>query len=214
MYRYSNSQFSNLLTVFGGIRVGTLHDFRKSEHKKGIADPKEGKKIVEHRISKEIVTIGDTSSKTARAAEAFNAIGGDGSVVSLENVTFQKTFDSPDFFVLCSSYGKSLSVMKEFEGADTCVQVHNPEAFYRELTVLLNSVTPVVFMGVERVNYRSRTEDWDGSSWGENPALIKEPMFSEQKEVRAIWVPKFNQPIEPQILGSVELARSCRKITI
>ncbi len=213
MYRYSNSQFSNLLTVFGGIRVGTLHDFRNSEHKKGIADPQEGKKTVEHRIGNETITLGDRSSKTARAAEDFNIIGGSGSV-SFENVTFAKQFNSPDFFVLCSSYEKSTSVMSQFEGADTCVQIHNPMVFYSELTTLLNSVTPVVFLGVHRVTYKERVEMWNGTSWGADPTLIKEPEFSLQKEVRAIWAPKFRQSIEPQILGSVRLGRACRNIAI
>ncbi len=44
MYRYTNSCYNKLLLNMGCIRVGTLHDFRKSEHKKGIADPQEGKK--------------------------------------------------------------------------------------------------------------------------------------------------------------------------
>jgi len=65
MYRYSNSKFSNILTVLGGIRVGTLHDFRNSEHKKGIADPLEGKKTVVHRIMNETIILGDRFSKTA-----------------------------------------------------------------------------------------------------------------------------------------------------
>ncbi|MFS1506285.1 hypothetical protein BCU13_023365 [Vibrio lentus] len=213
MYRYSNSQFSNLLTIFGGIRVGTLHDFRNSEHKKGIADPQEGKKRVEHHIDNETISIGDRASKTARAAEEFRVIGGSG-VISFENVTFSKEFDSKDFFVLCSSYEKSHAVMSEFEGADTCVQIQDPFSFYSEITKLLNSVTPVVFLGVHQVTYKDRIEEWNGTSWGADPALIKEPGFSQQKEVRAIWAPKFNQSIEPQILASIELGKACKKITI
>ncbi|NOH19111.1 hypothetical protein [Vibrio cyclitrophicus] len=213
MYRYSNSQFSHLLTIFGGIRVGTLHDFRNSEHKKGIADPQEGKKRVEHQIDKETISIGDRASKTARAAEEFNIIGGSG-VVSFKNVTFSKEFDSKDFFVLCSSYEKSRSVMSEFEGADTCVHILDPFSFYRELTILLNSVTPVVFLGVHQVTYKERIEQWNGTSWGADPTLIKELEFSLQKEVRAIWAPKFNQPIEPQILASIKLGKACQKIVI
>ncbi|MCJ2376416.1 hypothetical protein LNL84_06160 [Vibrio sp. ZSDZ34] len=213
MYRYSINQFSSLLTVFGGIRVGTLHDFRKSEHKRGIADPQEGKKTVQHCIDKETITIGDRSSKTARAAKEFNIIGGSGTA-TFENVTFSKTFNSPDFFILCSSYEKSKSVMSQFEGADTCVQITDPLSFYKELTILLNSITPVVFLGVHRVTYKERIEEWNGTSWGADPTLLKEPEFSKQKEVRAIWAPKYRQPITPQILGSVDLAKTCRKIAI
>ncbi|BDO06923.1 hypothetical protein [Aeromonas caviae] len=213
MYRYSNSKFSNLLTVLGGVRVGTLHDFRKSEHKKGIADPQEGKKTVVHRIGSETIVLGDRSSKTAMAVEAFNVIRGSG-VVAFENVIFSQSFDSPDFFVLCSSYEKSASVMSQFEGADTCVHIHDPIGFYRELTTLLNLITPVVFLGVHKVIYRDRIEPWNGTSWGADPTLIKEHEFSPQKEVRAIWAPKFRQPIKPQVIGSVKLGRTCRQIPI
>ncbi|HCE1608295.1 hypothetical protein L1D18_15015 [Vibrio parahaemolyticus] len=213
MYRYSNSEYSNLLTVFGGIRVGTLHDFRRSEHKRGIADPQEGKKSVEHHIISDTIQLGDKNNINARAVSAFNAIGGSGQV-TLKNVGFSRSFDSPDFFILCSAYEKSKTVMHQFDGADSCVQIYNPMKFYRELTYLLNSITPVYFHGVHRVTYKGRKEKWDGHSWGIDPALIKENEFDQQKEVRAIWVPKFGQEISPQILGSVKLASACKPVEL
>lgn len=213
MYRYSNDKFSKLLTVLGGVRVGTLHDFRNSEHKKGIADPQEGKKTIEHRIMNETITLGDKSSKTAMAVEAFNILKGS-ETVTFENIALARNFDSPDFFVLCSSYERSASVMSQFEGANTCVYIHDPISFYSELTELLNSITPVVFLGIHKVIYGERIEPWDGYSFGIHPALIKEIEFYPQKEFRAIWAPKFRQPIKPQVFGSVKLGRACRQISI
>lgn len=42
MYRYSRKCYNDLLLNLGGIRVGTLHDFRRSELGAGISDPEEG----------------------------------------------------------------------------------------------------------------------------------------------------------------------------
>lgn len=213
MYRYSNIKFNSLMTTFGVVRVGTLHDFRNSEHKQGIADPQEGKKSVIHYIDKETISIGDKFSKSARAAEEFNIISGSGNV-NFENVTFSKTINSPDFFILCSAHECSENVMKEFEGANSCIEINNPNGFYSELTVLLNSITPVTFLGVHKVSYQVREEDWDGQSWGTHPALIKDLEFKKQTELRAIWAPRYSQAIEPQIIGSIKLAETCRKVEI
>lgn len=50
MYRYSLQKFNSSLLNMGEIRIGTLHDFRRTEHTQGIADPKEGKKKISHNI--------------------------------------------------------------------------------------------------------------------------------------------------------------------
>lgn len=213
MYRYTNSCYNKLLLNMGCIRVGTLHDFRKSEHKKGIADPQEGKKEVFHHIKDSVINLNDGNSIDDRAAKEFRVIGGNGSV-HCKNVIFSTVFDEPDCYILCVSDLASKSVMDQFEGADSCVQIADPTRFYKELTDVLNSITPVIFRGVHKVIYQNKKEQWNGDNWGEHPALIKEPEFFEQYELRAIWQPKLNTKIEPVILGSYALGSFCKSIEI
>ena len=50
MFRYAARKYNESLIAMGCIRVGTLHDFRQHEHKRGVSDPDEGKKTVSHYI--------------------------------------------------------------------------------------------------------------------------------------------------------------------
>ena len=140
----------------GGIRIGTLHDFRKAEHKSGIADPQEGKKNVIHHIDKAIVN--NTDDLHGRAAKEFNIVnlGKGNASVSFTDCTFSKSFDEPDCFILCFSSEKSKKVMAEFEGADSCIEITNPDIFLQQLTDTLNLFTPVIFRGVHKVIYQNK----------------------------------------------------------
>ena len=46
LYKYGRQCHTELLLQMGVVRVGTLYDFRKEEHKRGISDPTEGKNQV------------------------------------------------------------------------------------------------------------------------------------------------------------------------
>ncbi len=214
MYRYSAEKYNQSLLKMGGIRIGTLHDFRKTEHKQGIADPQEGKKKVTHYIDHAVVN--NTDDLHGKAATEFNVINLDkgNANVSFKNCTFSKSFDEPDCFILCVSSEKSKKVMTEFEGADSCIEITNQNSFFQQLTNTLNLFTPVIFRGVHKVIYKNKVEAWNGSDWGHNPAVIKELEFKGQYELRAIWQPSFNQKISPIIFLNYNLISSCRKISI
>ncbi|MDN7143802.1 hypothetical protein KC131_24450 [Pseudomonas sp. JQ170] len=208
-FRYSADKYNRSLLNLGNIRIGTLHNFRKAEHKKGIADGKEGKKSVSHFIESDIVR-GD-GSRRSPAVEAFQiAEAKRGAVGELEGVTVRKSFDVSDRFVHCISAGYSLDVLREFDGANSCVEISDIKRFYERLTESLNYVTPVQLEYLGPVLYADREEIWNGRDWGVNPAVIKEKHFSPQLEVRAIWRPKLRVPIEPIFLYDVGLVKFCR----
>jgi len=104
--------------------------------------------------------------------------------------------------------------MREFEGADSCYEISDPNKFYRVLTETLNSIVPVVFRGFHEVIYQARKEQWNGRDWGHHPALIKETKFSNQSEIRAIWQPRSGQPIQPIIIANYRLIEACRLLII
>jgi hypothetical protein len=219
MYRYSLMRFNSLLLTLGVIRIGTLHDFRRLEHKKGICDPQEGKKVVTHYI--EDLHISDSNdhahqeSKDFRALERFQIIKfGNAQDITIQNISVSQLFDHPDCFILCTSKYCSKQTMRQFEGAESCLEVIDINNFYRVLTETLNSIVSVEFRGVHEVKYQNREEPWNGQDWGRHPALIKEPVFKPQGELRAIWQPRFNKSIEPIIIGNYILGSFCRSISM
>ena len=197
----------------GIIRVGTLHDFRRSEHKRGITDPQEGKKIVGTRLKVKEVVGPDAPGADTLARFGLHIIGPDARVIT-GGGRFQRAFDAPDCFVLCASTRRSASTMRHFEGAETCVEIVDLDGFFVSLTNSLFPRVPVRFAGIHQVMYQVRDEDWNGNNWGTHPSLIKEPIFFPQCELRAIWEPEVALPIWPIILSDYRLTRYCRLVDV
>ena len=160
MYRYSPKKYNDSLFLMGNIRIGTLHDFRNTEHNSGIADPKEGTKTVSHHIDHlHIKDSSDTSKNNKKdidSLSAFNAInlGENCKNITIRNVSVSKRFDEPDVYILCVSKYLSKKTMRQFEGSDSCVKITNENLFYTLITETLNSITPVIFHGVHEVFYQ------------------------------------------------------------
>jgi hypothetical protein len=104
--------------------------------------------------------------------------------------------------------------MNQFEGSDSCVKITNGSSFFQLISETLNSITPVVFHGVHEVIYQDREEQWDGSSWGRHPSMIKEKEFIPQGELRAIWQPKSSVDIKPIIIGNYRIGACVSHVTI
>ncbi|WP_028863514.1 hypothetical protein [Psychromonas aquimarina] len=209
MYKYSEEIHSKSLLNMGCIRIGTLQNYRDSEHKRGIADPKEGKKLVYHHIDDALINLNDPNDRNNQIAKSFGAMGGKAKV-HCKGVLFGKDIESPDCYILCMSNKLSQSVMSELDEADTCVEIVNHTLFFDQLTLAISDITPVNFIGVYEVTYQNKQEVWNGNNWGRNAALIKDLEFKEQYEIRAIWVPQNNIQIKPIILGSAELGLACK----
>ena len=217
LFKYAASRYNALLVTMGCLRIGTLYDYRRAEHRRGIADPTEGKKRVAHHVSSlHIADSNDPSvrqSKDLRALEAFRALRIENSKnVRIENVSVSQQFDTPDCFVYCLSSTNSALMYGEFEGIDSCVEVIDPHSFFQHVSVSLNAITRVAFQGIHRVTYTSREQRWNGVDWGTHPALLKESTFQSQAELRAIWTPVFENLLEPTIIGNSRLPSYCKNV--
>ena len=218
-YRYQERQYNELLIAEGNIKIGTLHDFRRQEHKRGIADSDEGKKIISYYV--ENFDSNNPHSVRAqtdvRALTKFNLLHNPDNKalrnVKVSNVMMHKVLLADDCFVLCTSKVRSKSTMAQFEGADSCVQIINPRRFYGAVTSVLNARVPVEFHGVREVIYQDREEVWNGSDWGRHPSVIKARHFYAQAELRAIWVPR-TLPIQPEILIDDRLVGLCEFVDV
>ncbi|CAI8763129.1 Polygalacturonase [Pseudomonas brassicacearum] len=213
VFRYSSKKYNDSLLALGNVRIGTLHDFRRTEHKLGIADVNEGKKKVWHHIPYADTQAGDGIHVSA--LKEFGIIDLRlGSNVIFDNCVAVQDFNHPDCFVHCTSFDYSCGAMRQFEDADSCVEIPDAVAFYKRLTLTLHNIIPVRLLTLTRVKYMERHEDWNGKNWGIHPALIKEPNFAPQVEVRAIWIPLFSGAISPVIMNDIGLIPLCKSRSV
>jgi len=216
MYRHNSKKYNDLLFNLGILRVGTLYDFRKSEHKKGISDSKEGIKTIIHSGSIHIDStenLDDSQKNMLKGFEELNAIRIEGNCknITINNCHASKQVNSDNYFILCIALKSDLE--GEFEGYDSCYEISEQDFFFNEITYRLNKIIPVKFLGCFQVIYRDREEKWQENGNKLHPALIKELEYKGQYEVRAIWEPlNKNIKIEPIILGSYKLGKYMKRV--
>jgi hypothetical protein len=213
VYKYGERKWSEHLLNNGGVRIGTIYDFRKDEHKRGIADATEGLKSVYHGIDN---YNSNNPNRIDHAAitniSPFIGVGEVG--FSIHNLMVERDFAAPDCYVHCTAHTLSRRVLEQFEKADSCIEIVRPAAFYRCLAEIINKRTAVHFYGFHRIVYSVRREKFNGENLGRRPDLMKEPAFEPQCEVRAIWIPKSKKTIEPFNLQERTLRRFCREVEV
>ncbi|GLH47620.1 hypothetical protein [Pseudomonas lactis] len=211
LYKYSENRWADLLLSDGSVRIGTIFDFRRSEHKRGIADAAEGVKSIYHGI--EYYNSNESSGIDRSAVANLGPfVSKKGGGFSLSNLTLEREFKSPDAYVHCTAHSLSKDVLEQFEGADSCVEIVRPSAFYKHLTEVINKIVPVHYYGLHRIVYSARREAFNGENFGRRPDLIKDPEYELQCEVRAIWMPRSKcKLIAPINIHEKALVKFCRK---
>ncbi|MFJ7281902.1 hypothetical protein [Pseudomonas sp. NPDC099000] len=208
-YKFSERKYLESFFNMGNVRIGTLFDFRSSEHKQGIADPTEGTKIIRRNFH-----FPDGPSEEDIAAMVSMRIADPESAkhITMINSPARRRGFSEDCFIYCTSAYSSKSIMSEFGSADSCYELYNGNAFYDRITSALNEIVPVRFVAIEAVHYRTRTEEWSASGDGRHPSFIQEEEFSGQFEVRAIWAPREKIEIAPVVINDIGLTKFCREV--
>lgn len=210
-YKYLRRKYAAAL-LSGSTRLGTLHDYRREELGHGIADPNEGRKRLHHQA-----THFDVQGGTPEG-DAFKHMGlnvASGASVKFEGVRLVREIDHPDVFVWCCASVLDAEITKELDGAETCVEIADLGGFFREITAALNKVRPVKFLGMQEIKYLPIDQPWNGIDLGLSAAFSKEPgAYGAQHEIRAIWAPLDDEPIEPFILQADGLSRFCKEVEL
>lgn len=123
-----------------------------------------------------------------------------------------------DAYVYCFAVEENPSTltMRQFQGADCCVEIFDSQKFFDTLTSIVVEV-----QGVRRmipptlVNYKSRELDYKKDDIEDHPALIKEPIYKRQNEGRIIWElePRDNS-YTPFFSGHWSLGSCCKLIDL
>lgn len=190
MYKYTEKFVADLLFNENSIRIGTLNGFRDMEAKQGISDPLEGSYQDKLKIDYFDERDFYTNPNLRQNVQNSFSIGPGCHNVRFINPTIITTRYSPNYLIFCTAHSKSEKLLNEFEGADTCYNIHKPFSFYQLITWELEKELQckVNFLGIYEVIY----DEYERIRSGMNsrhipPALAKTKEFSPQCELRAIW---------------------------
>lgn len=227
-YRFSKKQFNFSLCTLGIIRVGTLYDFRKSEHEKGIADINEGKKTLVKKANRKELLNFETSIVKGIDGEdmmirmhkgtdglGYGVIGPiDSDAKNFSNYEYRSNLNSPDCFVLCFTSSNTSETRDQFDGVDSCIIINNFMKFIELVALSINKTILLKNLEIYPVTYKSREEKWDTKNLGTNPVFIKEHEFSKQFEIRVAFHPKYKVPLQPLFIANYELGKYCSFVDI
>ena len=207
------------LLMMGTLRIGTLSDYRKGEHAKGISDVSEGTKKVVNKIEKLNISGKDWGHEEKKSAEMLLKFGiniAPGSNFSMQNSALIQKFEL-DAFIFCFAIEEnpSLKTMRQFEGADSCLEIIEPNGFFNELQANIAQVIGAHrVIPAQSVAYKDRSEIYNGRDFGLHPGLIKELSFRPQNEGRILWAYEpGNKNYQPFISGHWRLGSYCKLVS-
>ncbi|MDI2589984.1 hypothetical protein POF45_00870 [Pseudomonas sp. 681] len=217
-FRYQSKKYNDSLLRSGNLRIGTLYDFRKSEHKRGVADSYEGKKFVSHKIdsfsSEDNDPVGRKALTDFGMGDFSNCDGLGFRIQGSGSLTLRQNVESQDCFILSLSAVCSSKVFAQLEGSETCVEIIKPQGFIARLTKAITTKVLVKYHGIHAVEYTDADEVWNQQDWGGAPVTKKRTKFSGQYELRAIWTPVNTVEIEPLIIDDKKLTKCVRECLI
>lgn len=208
IYKYMASKHAAHMLADGEIRLGTLYTYRNEEEfGPEVGDKDEG--TVD--LKKSGFTVIDTADP--RSTPAFFRSGlsvGPGSrlqIIARDGIG--RRFEDPDCWIYCTSKYFDRAQMISI-GYDTCIEIFDIEPFFfavsREIQTRIRS-----FWGAAECVYRDRAVEHTAYD-GIPPAFIKHPRFRGQTEVRALWIPKDGERVEPIIVSAKIAVQFCRLV--
>ena len=216
MFKYTKSKYAKLLLEDNIVRVGTLYGFRDMEAKPGISDPLEGSYLNKIKI--------DTldTAKTPITPQLRSNLSGIMSITdslpfpcTIRGFTHVKAYTSPNCLIFCVSNQKSKKTMQQFKDADTCIEIYDPDKFFTLLnrSVLKKLKNKVKWRGAFDVRY-GNYERMQANPYHKplHPAIVKTKDFSEQHEMRALWLPKAPITLQPFYDLKVPGMKSCCRL--
>ena len=202
-------EFAEKAVNKGIFRIGTLYEFQNIEkHGCAIGDSEEGKKYFQNRPNEiydfsKPETIPDFTRKFIKAPDGAN--------IKFDNCLFQEEVSSPDLFIYSVSQEISKESLKSLD-YDSVIIINYPKKFFHALSSCLRKkilIKPGCI--ISPCSYINRASHFEYPNHL-HPALIKDPTYKYQKEVRAIWEsPKL--PLKPLIINCKVAKKFCSLLT-
>jgi hypothetical protein len=200
LFKYLHKQHALNLVNGGIVRIGTLYEFRKEEeYGKIVGDREEGKKSARYIANDDIWT----SSNIPNFAKNFFNLS-KGGVVVMGNSVLEAHQQSDDYFIYCTTLSYDKDTMIAF-GSDSCIRIENSEMFFSIISNTL--ISEGIYQGLHPCIYKKRY--LPHYEYNEiHPAILKDPSFSYQQEIRALWKPR-KSSISSKILMCPSICKYC-----
>lgn len=200
LYKYMRKEHARLLLDKGRLRIGTLYEYRNAElHGSAIGDREEGVKNLHLDGTGQHWDAGSIPE----FAQTFFKLGPEANL-TLDGVRLVVPQQSCDYFLFCTSSILDAATMHKM-GYDACVVIEHPDRFFAAISHSFRHRGN--FEGAYECHYGSRSIPHNQDN-GVHPALIKEPAYAYQKEVRALWRP-IKTSLAPQIIDCRKLIAWC-----
>jgi hypothetical protein len=204
VYKYLPGEHAESLVHRGEVRLGTLYKFRDAEeYRAGRLDKDEART---YRYDNPIAADGPALSDFAKRIAPSSAPG-----MPYVRCAFEEGQDAPDRWLYCTSTRLSSRLLPEFE-SDSCVMIRDGAAFYKVLFTALAEEGLVTFMDVVECVYASRHRHYLEPASGIPAAALKDPQYSDQHEVRGIFVPR-QYPIGVIKRTILDLRQYCERVS-
>jgi hypothetical protein len=205
LFKHMRAQHAALLVNMGVIRIGTLADFRKSEvHGNQIGDDAEGVRIDEYPADLSFTA----EDQPEWSKQSFKLKPG--ARLRIQSYGIRHKITSQDQWILSFSETSAPSVGKEIcTDYDACVEIVDIASFLRGVSFALGGQNK--YEGIYKCRYERRSQDGDTRK-PVHPALLKDPTYQYQQEVRAIWSMGGKSIFKPSNVANIELTNYCRRL--
>ncbi len=204
LYRFMTRDNARKLVRQGQIRIGTLHDFRRTEaygNERG--DAGEGTATI---YTSEDFELGDNSPEDKFVRGKFFADRSERAV--FRNIRFEMPVDA-NVYICCFCQKLDPLVMGDF--GPVAIKIIQPSKFVEEIArALWKKKLLGRQMALAPCKYGSRERDVRIKLL--HAAFLKPSRYEYQCEVRAIFTPK-NQELEPVIIENHALRHHCRFVS-
>ena len=207
VYKYLPKEHAESMVCEGDIRIGTLYDYRRTESY--------GKEIGDENEETSTKYSHDQEIKTGDQLNPFESevITGVGPGMTVFSNYIEKKYVSENLYLYRVSLVYDHNILNllndDFpdEHYDTCVKIDNLKEFIGDISQALESKAK--FMGCLPCSYRQRKFHY--SEENESPAIIKDPKYSYQNELRFMWSSNnSNVKIEPVYLTVKNISGNCK----
>lgn len=206
LYKYGRREHLDQMISKGTVQIGTVYGYDEATHGPRIGDDNEGRSRQVFTDENTRGLSGEVRLPSLFGVPMFNSPDSYGNVAIQDNIGF-------NYAIYCVSRCLHRALCKDFcDEYDCAVVVLRPFVFFHHLTNAFQEsglVDAVRLCQVDDVQYRSRELAPDEGDLVE--ALIKEPHYQRQAEVRGLWNVG-DHPSEKFYLFDAPAVASCSRL--
>ena len=205
IYRFFPEEWQAEALINGDVWISTLETCR------GYEDPEQGdsEEATMTYNSGTITGDGDNSDVQSIAKRTGISVAKGCKNITMNNITHHTKL--PDAYVLCTTDNFSPGKLSETFGMH-CVKINNPKLFFKRVTECLKQKTKLRESVLGKVIYDDRFYQHKENPPGPVGFVKPRDKYSDQSEVRMLWIPENVDLLKPFSLSCYKVAELCERI--